>query len=583
MSYRASIAYDGEGFGARFTYDHFEADERAPLGSCRFTGPDDGNMALGLSAVANIFGIYESLQSACENTNRDVSIDSTNDESVESDVDAFGLNFNYDFGWAEFSSTTSYREIDNFNGSWGWVMGNNVNANFLEVLDNDSEHEIFSQELRLSGSTDNFNWTAGVYLFEEQSQESLGVPLFRNVPIPTPAQSPLFYFPTGALNPDMSPQTFGDIAIGTQIFGSRIQAYDVTNENRAVFAEGTYSFNDVWQLTVGIRYTEDEREFVRIQTLFSGAFDPTYRCPGMPTTEVAPGVFVAASDRCTQDVEYDDVTPRVILSHHVDEDTMFYASFSEGYSSGGFNQDTRMRPYLPENSDNFEAGVKTALFDGRARLNATIFHNSYENQQLTVGRIVNGQPTADLINAQAATLQGVELEFLAELTPNLSVALSAGYFEGEYDKFTVQDNLSDPITLVESIVTRDLSDIEFGNDGDELSADISFLHNTELAFGSLTTSIGFSFKDDQYYSLLNTPSSMEDSYWLLDARITLSLPNDKTTISLWGSNLTDEDYVTNMLNQSGDTEIGGMDPSLGMTADYWGDPRRFGLEVRHRF
>ena len=76
---------------------------------------------------------------------------------------------------------------------------------------------------------------------------------------------------------------------------------------------------------------------------------------------------------------------------------------------------------------------------------------------------------------------------------------------------------------------------------------------------------------------------MEDSYWLLDARITLSLPNDQTTISLWGTNLTDKEYVNNMLNQSGDTEIGGTDPSLGMTADYWGDPRRYGLEVRHRF
>lgn len=583
LSYRGTIAYTGDRFSAEFGYDHFEADERAPLGSCRFTGPDDGNTAGGLASIANIFGIYESMQSACEGTTRSRSIDTTNDESVESDVDAYRLNLSYDFGWAELSSLTSYREIDNFNGSWGWVMGNAPNANFLEVLDNPSENEIFSQELRLSGSNENFSWTVGAYIFEEDSEESVGVPLFRDVPIPTMAQSPLFYVPTGALNPDGSAQTLGDIAVATQIFGSRIQSYEVTNENQAIFAEGTYSFNDAWNLTVGIRYTEDEREFLRKQTLFDGSFDPTYFCPGMPTLEVAPGVFIPASDSCTQDVEYDETTPRVILSHFLNEDTMFYLSFSEGYSSGGFNQDTRMRAYLPENSDNWEIGVKADLFDGRARLNATAFHNSYENQQLTVGRVVDGQPTADLINAQEATLQGVELEFLAELTANLSLAVSAGYIEGEYDKFTVQDNLIDPVTLEESIVTRDLSSIEFGNDGDEISADISLLHNMELEIGSLSSSIGFSFKDDQYYTLMNTPSSKEDSYWVLDARITLSLPNDQTTISLWGTNLTDEDYVTNMLNQSGDTEIGGTDPSLGMTADYWGDPRRYGLEVRHRF
>ena len=65
---------------ARFTYDHFEADERAPLGSCRFTGPDNGFEAGGLNFISNIFGIYESLQSTCESTTRDVSIDTTNDE-----------------------------------------------------------------------------------------------------------------------------------------------------------------------------------------------------------------------------------------------------------------------------------------------------------------------------------------------------------------------------------------------------------------------------------------------------------------------------------------------------------------------
>ncbi|MEM7079112.1 MAG: TonB-dependent receptor [Pseudomonadota bacterium] len=583
LSYRGTLSWDLENFSAILTYDHFEADELGPLGSCRFTGPDDGNTAGGLASIANIFGIYEANQANCENTTRDVSIDTTNDERVTSDVDAFTLNLSYDLGWAEISSITSQREIDNFNGSWGWVMGNGPGANFLEVLDNDSEHEIFSQELRISGANESFAWTAGAYWFEEESEESVGVPLFRDVAIPTPAQSPLFYLPTGAMNPDGSMQTFGDVAVGTQIFGSRRQSYDVTNKNQAIFAEGTWTFAQDWDLTVGVRYTEDEREFTRIQTLFDGSFDPGYFCPGMPTVEVAPGVLLPASDRCFQEVDYDEVTPRIILQHRINEDVMLYASFSEGYSSGGFNQDARMRPYLPESSDNIEVGTKAQLFDGRVRFNGTLFHNSYENQQLTVGRVVDGQPTADLINAQEATLKGIEMEVLARLTDNFSVALSLGYIEGEYDEFTVDDNLIDPITLVESIVTRDLSGIEFGNNGDELSADISFLHQAFFEWGDITTSLGFSYTDERYYTLLNTPSSKVDSYWLIDARITWSLPNDQTTVSVWGSNLTDEDFVTNMLNQSGDTEIGGMDPSLGFSADYWGDPRRVGLEIRHAF
>lgn len=584
LSYRASFLWELDNYSARLTYDHFEADERGQLGSCRFIAPESGADAGGLLRVANIFGIYDTLKNNCRNTSRDVSFDTANDEGLESDVDAYALTQSYDFGWAELNSITSYREVDNFNGTWGWVMGNGPGANFLEVLDNHGEHEIFSQELRLSGSTDRFDWVVGAYVFKEDSDETVGAPLFRGVGAPSPADWPLFHAPTGAMNPDGSPQIFGNIAVGTATFGSRQQGYVVTNRNQAFFAEGTYGINDQLDLTIGARYTEDEREFLRWQTLYDGSFDPTYFCPGMPTVEPFPGVILPASDRCYQEVDYDETTVRVILSYQFNPDVMFYGSFSEGYSSGGFNQDVRMRPYLPENSENWELGAKTLLLNGRLRLNGTVFYNSYENQQLTVGRLVDGQPTADLINAQEATLQGLEVELLARLTNQLSVTVTAGYLEGEYDKFTVEDNVVDPLTLQGSIVERDLSHVNFGNNGDEMSLDISFLHQAELPLGgSLSTSIGFSFTDDRYYTLMNTPSSMADSYWLTDARITWHLDNGNTSLSLWGTNLADEEYVGNMINQAGDVEIGGSDPSLGMVADYWGDPRRWGLEVRHSF
>jgi iron complex outermembrane receptor protein len=222
--------------------------------------------------------------------------------------------------------------------------------------------------------------------------------------------------------------------------------------------------------------------------------------------------------------------------------------------------------------------------DGRLRLNATAFLNNYQNQQLTVGRVVNGQPTADLINAQEATLSGLEFDILSQLTENFAVAISAGYLQGEYNEFTVDDNTIDPVTLAESIVTRDLSDTEFGNDGSETSLDISLLHYLDLpSGGDITSSLGYSFKDDQYYTLLNTPSSFEPSYWLLDARVTWNLSNDQTRLVFWGSNLLDEEYVNTMIDQSGDTQIGGSDPSLGMTAVYWGAPRAIGLEISHSF
>ena len=169
-----------------------------------------------------------------------------------------------------------------------------------------------------------------------------------------------------------------------------------------------------------------------------------------PTT--VPGmVFDAAtglptSDSCYQEAEFDKITPRVIASYKPGENVTVYGGYSMGYSSGGFNQDIAMRPYKPEVSGNWEFGVKSLIRDGRVQANATSFYTVYEEQQLTVGRVVEGQPTADLINAQEAHLYGIEVEIIAAPTDDLTFGASWGYLDGKYKQFDVQDNLLDPVT-----------------------------------------------------------------------------------------------------------------------------------------
>ena len=230
--------------------------------------------------------------------------------------------------------------------------------------------------------------------------------------------------------------------------------------------------------------------------------------------------------------------------------------------------------------------MKSTLRDGTLRLNLTGFHNSYENQQVTVGRIVNGQPTADLINAQEATLVGLELEMLAQLTDSLAMTLTWGHLDGQYDVFTVDDNVIDPVTLAESILVRDLSGTGFGSGDDGVSDtfDVSLIHTTSLSSGAdIVSQIGLSRYDSSYNTLLNVPSSLAPAYNLVDGRITWNFADGATSLTLWGTNLLDKDYIVGMLHQGGDLEVGGVDFSLGMIADYWGQPRRLGLEWRKNF
>ena len=573
-SFRAQLKYDTDAYSANLAFSRFDQDERAALGSCRFTGPENGALSGGLGAVANIFGIYDALKANCRSTTKDVSLDTSPNENNTAEKDSITLTQIFETEVGTIESISNYSELDAFNGTWGWVMGNGPGVNFLEIHDDTMTHEQWSQELRLSGSTENMDWVVGLYAFEEDGEATIDVPLFRGV-----NPSPLL------------PPALAAVALQTKLLGSETQGSITNMQNQAVFFEGTYGLSDNLDLTIGARYTEDEREYTRSSELYEdasaigmpGTFNLFYACPTMVTNAFG----FATSDRCTRTVEYSETTPRAILSYQQTDDVLFYASYSKGYSSGGFNGDVAMRRFLPETSDNYEFGMKGEFFDNRLRVNATAFSTTYENQQVTVGRIVNGTPIADLVNAQEATLEGMEFEILAQLSDSLVLTAMLATFEGEYDEFIIEDNTT--VTNADGslstlVVERDITDTGFGGNDDRLTWDVSLIHTYDLGDGSdIQSTIGISYHDEENYTLEDVPSSVADDYELVDARITWNLADGQTSISLWGTNLTDEEYVNNMLSQSGDIEIGGTNFSLGMTADYWGEPRRYGVEFRRNF
>ena len=573
-SFRAQLKYDTDAYSANLAFSRFDQDERSALGSCRFTGPENGALSGGLGAVANIFGIYDALKANCRSTTKDVSMDTSPNENNTAEKDSITLTQIFETEVGTIESISNYSELDAFNGTWGWVMGNGPGVNFLEIHDDTMTHEQWSQELRLSGSTENMDWVVGLYAFEEDGEATIDVPLFRGV-----NPSPLL------------PPALAAVALQTKLLGSETQGSITNMQNQAVFFEGTYGLSDQLDLTIGARYTEDEREYTRSSKLYEdaaaigmpGTFNLFYACPTMVTNAFG----FATSDRCTRTVEYSETTPRAILSYQQTDDVLFYASYSKGYSSGGFNGDVAMRRFLPETSDNYEFGMKGEFFDNRLRVNATAFSTTYENQQVTVGRIVNGTPIADLVNAQEATLEGMEFEILAQLSDSLVLTAMLATFEGEYDEFIIEDNTT--VTNADGslstlVVERDITDTGFGGNDDRLTWDVSLIHTYDLGDGSdIQSTIGISYHDEENYTLEDVPSSVADDYELVDARITWNLADGQTSISLWGTNLTDEDYVNNMLSQSGDIEIGGTNFSLGMTTDYWGEPRRYGVEFRRNF
>ena len=256
---------------------------------------------------------------------------------------------------------------------------------------------------------------------------------------------------------------------------------------------------------------------------------------------------------------------------------MTYYSYSKGYSSGGFNQGIDMNPYLPEVSDNYEVGFKSTLRDGTMRLNGTYFYNNYENQQITVGRVIDGQPTADIINAKEAQIEGIELELLAQLSDGLALTVTYGLMDGKYKNFTVDDYLYDPTTFVTTISQRDLSDTPFGYSGDNgksYTFDIALIHTQSLSSGAnVVSQIGLTKRDNSWGTLRHTPGSEMPGYNLVDGRIAFNLADGVTTITLWGTNLTDEDYLAEVIPA----------PEFGGSFAHAGTQRRVGLELTYQF
>lgn len=522
------------------TLDGERKDEHSALGQCVWGGPPTGAQATGgLPFISYVFGVFDEIRDTCNATDRYRSTDNDPDKNR---VETWGatLTLTWDTEIGEVTSITGYRDITEMNQSWGWASDTVGSPSYLEVLSYDNtEQDQLSQEIRLAGDSldERLNWVVGGYWFEEDAFMPLVVPLYRNVQPPPPGIAPpndgwLFYVPAPPAFGLPPGSTFGTLATFTQFVGSSETGFDANNSSWAAFFEATYDITDALSVTAGARYTEDDRTYVRTQTLLGGVPNPTLVCPdGGP-----PG----PKGRCVQSKSFDEVTPRFIANYTLADNIMVYASWSKGYSSGGFNQDVRMRAYDPEVSKNWELGIKSAWLDRRLVANVTSFYNSYENQQLTVGRVVENQPTADLINAQEATLYGIEGEF--SFAPNEAWFLMAsfGWIDGEYDEFTVEDNLVDQ-NFQPIIVTRDLSDTEIVRTAPYtigLSASYTFRPSGD---NEVESQLGWFYRDRTFNTLETYKTSRQSGYGLLDGRISWQLGDGRTRISLSGTNLLDKE------------------------------------------
>ena len=316
-------------------------------------------------------------------------------------------------------------------------------------------------------------------------------------------------------------------------------------ESQAVFFEGDYALTDSLTLTLGGRYTEDEKEsrqFGNVNTISEGFTDHP-------------------------DEMWDEFTPKAGLRYNFTDDFMGYVTYSKGYRSGGFNGrvnslEEARQPYDPETVDNYEVGFKSEWMDRRLRLNGSIFYMEYDDKQEELqlpSDTGTGQKTV-VTNASSATIEGVELELQAYVSNNLTVRANLGYLDTEYDDFQYEDINGTVI---------DLSDLEFRR-APEWTATVDATYEWEMAGGEAWVRGAYHYLDDHFVNVTNSPELENDSQGIVDASVNYSI--NSFTFSLFGRNLTDEDGYTHGYDVAGLWSYASTRP-----------PRTYGLEVVYSF
>ncbi|MEQ8434567.1 MAG: TonB-dependent receptor [Oceanicaulis sp.] len=389
----------------------------------------------------------------------------------------------------------------------------------------------------------------------------------------------------------------GNLGVNAPTYG------DVSKISLSAYADVTYDINDAWSVSVGGRYTEDQtRATVIRQTFLGTATTPFLGGPG--------GLLLATGSNFTSERTDDQFSPRLNVTFEPSEDLSLYASYSQGFKSGGFDPRGNAGPvgtpqynvitrgFEPEIVDSFEVGAKGSLADGRLVYRAAAFFAEYTDQQITVQTSEVDPATginnfvSTVLNAGQSEYVGFELEGSAFLTDSFSIDYMLGVIDAEIvELITTQP---DPVTGAP--VNVDISDQYVVQNTPEYSWRLAANYEMALpsGYGDLRVTAGLSYRDD--INLFNVPNTGErvalaglpntllpaldrsTSYTLVDASLIWDF-DESLRFSLIGRNLSDEQYRVAGYNFAGANQLG-VD---GSYSAFYGDPRTITASVRYRY
>lgn len=491
---------------------------------------------------------------------------------VRNDMKDWGVSaeFNWEFNQTALTVIGSYRGFEDsaFNDADG--------AN-IDLLSQDKQQTIDEQSLEIrlaSTGSQTVDWMAGIFYFNQD--------IDYKHPLYFGEDTRAYYDALFMLNPAIGLPIVSAIEAGLRMPAGTYMAADdyvstttdYNSESLAVFGQATWNITDKLGVTLGLRYSEEEKTGkyrweghnpyaqLSLSELELGLTNALTPAMGSTVAGVYAGVLSPFAQQLQFGSRYNDFTSHydddnfsgnLSVNYRWTEQLSTYARFAQGYKAGGLNMDRtaggaigglpdadlKLPIFDPEEVESFEVGMKSRWLDGRLELNAALFYQTLENFQ------ANTFDGLTFVVRNAAEVEGKGLELDYVFRPNDHWLFTGGLVLQNIEYSDYRD--ASPTQAQKSLeptnpfVTQDLT-----GEPVVMTSDVNYTglisYTQRLNNGwQWVAGTSYSYRSEYFTAQDNDPISEQDAHWLFNLSLALGAQDGSWNVELWSKNVTDED------------------------------------------